>query len=178
MKHLITAAAITTLLLALAPAAHAAVTHEYLPTPSEKLPEGVPAGCGGTVPEPECLAGPLSTVTAMTVDSGHLLIAEKLEGTSNTRLDEFEDSTGVFIRQFPQDPLLASLDVGVAVAHATGFVYDAGAEGIAAYSPTGELKATWKGEKTEGERNNAPFGSLHGVAVDNSAGHWSESDLL
>src|ERR1700720_1329811 len=175
MKHpTLTAATITTtLLLLLAPAANAAVTHTFLPPPSTALPNGVPETC----PLENCITGPLSEVNAMTVDSEHhLFIAEKLEGS--IRLDEFDDSTGAFIRQFPQDPLLASLDAGVAVAHTTGFVYDAGAEGIAAYSPTGELKATWKGEKTEGERNNAPFGSLHGVAVDNSAGHWSESDLL
>src|ERR1700720_4539145 len=171
MKHpTLTAATITTtLLLLLAPAANAAVTHTFLPPPSTALPNGVPETC----PLENCITGPLSEVNAMTVDSEHhLFIAEKLEGS--IRLDEFDDSTGAFIRQFPQDPLLASLDVGVAVAHATGFVYDAGAEGIAVYNATGELKATWKGA-TAG----VPFGSLHGVAVDNSALlHWSEGDVF
>jgi hypothetical protein len=102
----------------------------------------------------------------MTIDSGHLYIAEHVIGTNNFRLDEFGDATGAFLRQFPQDPAVAEADHGVAVAHASGDVYDAGGTSVAVFSGAGVLQGTWTG-----------LSAVGGVAVDNSALHWPEGDV-
>jgi len=57
--------------------AGAAVTHEFLAERSRKISEGVPKGCGANTPEPPCISGPLSGVNALTVDAGHLWVAEQ-----------------------------------------------------------------------------------------------------
>jgi hypothetical protein len=71
--------------------AGAAVTHEFLPGVSEKISEGVPVGCGAKEPEPSCVSGALSGVNAMTVDEGHVWVAEHVEGQGfGSWVDEFD----------------------------------------------------------------------------------------
>src|ERR1035441_3287772 len=90
----------------------AAVRHEYLSAVSEKLSEGVPAAA--EVP------GGLGELNAMTIDSGNVWLAEKLPGSEETRVDEFDGASGAFILQIPQVPGLSGVDGGIAVGHGTG----------------------------------------------------------
>src|ERR1700722_8220760 len=89
--------------------AQAAVTHNYLSQITE-----VPAGPGVARP------GPLGGVGSMTVDSGHLWVAENLDnGSGSSRVDEF-NSSGSLLTQINETPSLNSLEDGVAVDHAGG----------------------------------------------------------
>ena len=89
--------------------AQAALTHSYLSQITE-----VPAGGGVAVP------GPVTAIDSMTVDAGHLWVAEHIEGTGGSRVDEFDAGSGVFVSQFPQSAGLRTTALGVAVGHATG----------------------------------------------------------
>jgi hypothetical protein len=157
--------------------AQAAVTHEYLSRITE-----VPASSGAP------LTGPLSEVNAMTVDSGHLFVAEHIGGAPKYRLDRFDASSGVFESQIAHSEEKAGepkTAAGVAVGHSTGeTVLYAGAdevptgEGVVAvYGESGSLLATWTGADTP----SGAFGKegVGGVAVDNSTslGDWAKGDV-
>jgi hypothetical protein len=147
--------------------AQAEVLHDYLSHITE-----VPVSSGAP------LTGPVSGAGAMTVDSGHLWVAES-EGPRNNRVDELDAATGAFISQLPQVPSLSYLDQGVAVAHGTGDVYVGGDEFVAGvpegvvavFSAAGSLLGVWTGADTPGATKGfdcfACAGS-GGVAVDNS----------
>jgi hypothetical protein len=143
--------------------AQAAVIHEYLPEASQALTEGVPASSGAPV------TGPVGALGPMTVDSGHLWIAE-YHGLF--RVDEFDDVTGGFVSQLPQVPGFYEVGLGVAVGHGTVYVGAAGVpggeSGLAVFSEAGVLQATWTGASTPpGSFGSTP--SLFDVAVDRSA---------
>jgi hypothetical protein len=139
----------------------------------------------GPLHEPIALPGPLNGLTTMTVDSGHLWIAEQLLGKS--RLDKFNADTGEFISQ----PLTTSSEgpsgssyYGFAVAHATGDLYvseyDYEREGpvIRVYHESGgpPLGKAWTGAGAP-----EPFvlgEPINSVAVDNSGSlDWAAGDV-
>ncbi|HEY5195189.1 MAG TPA: hypothetical protein VIJ39_15145 [Solirubrobacteraceae bacterium] len=155
-------------------AAQAAVTHDYLSQITE-----VPTGPGVGIP------GPVTELDSMTVDSGDLWVAEHVSGTSNYRIDEFNDSTGAFIAQLPQVPDIEEFSRGVAVGHTTGepVVYVGGVErvagepeGVVAVFNKSGFQAAWTGTPA------GSFGSrgVHDVAVDNSTSltDWAAGDVL
>jgi hypothetical protein len=155
--------------------ADAAVTHEFLPGPSEELTKGVPVGCGTKPPEkePPCISGALSGVTTSTGDSGHLWVAERMEETGNSRVDEFDASSGAFSRQLHEEAGVFDLDHGVAVGHPEGEeeVYVGAAQSgtgnvVAVFGPSGKLQHAWTGANTP---NKAFVHEITGVAVDTSA---------
>jgi hypothetical protein len=148
--------------------AEAAVTHKYEPVPSKEITAGVPSGTK-VGPEP-ALTGLLTGVQAMAADSGHLYVAEKVEGTATFRTDAFNGVTGAFELQFEQVPGLPQPDQGVAVAHASHDVYVAGSEGIAVFSEAGVLRGIWRAAGLGGG----------GVAVDNNLSSfedWAAGDV-
>ncbi len=144
--------------------AQAALIHAYLPEVSKTLSEGVPAGSGAPV------TGPVSGLGSMTVDSGHLWVAEHIEGTSGTfRVDEFDAVTGAFVSQLPQESGFEELGLGVAVAHGSVYVtadqVPGGTGGLAVFSEAGSLLSTWTGAHTP----TGPFApGAFDVAVDRS----------
>jgi hypothetical protein len=156
--------------------ADAAVTHEFLPGPSEELTKGVPVGCGTKPPEkePPCISGVLSGVTTSTGDSGHLWVAERMEETGKSRVDEFDASSGAFLRQLNEEAGVFDLDHGVAVGHPEGEeeVYVGAAQSgtgnvIAVFAgPSGKLQHVWTGARTPSK---AFVHEIGGVAVDTSA---------
>ncbi len=144
--------------------ARAAVIHAYLPEVSKTLSEGVPASSGAPV------TGPVSGVGSMTVDSGHLWVAEIIEGKGILRVDEFDAVTGAFVSQLPQESGFNELGLGVAVAHGSVYVtavgVPGGSGGLAVFSEAGVLQATWTGAHTP----TGPFSpGGFDVAVDRSA---------
>jgi hypothetical protein len=158
-----------------------AVTHDYLPAPSEKLTEGVP-GEGPlkeVVPQP----GPLLSVEAMTVDQGHLWLAEDVEGGVGAfRVDEFNSGSGAFEAQLPQTSAVHNVDA-IAAGHATGGrelyvgAHEVSTPVVALFGASGALQTTWTGAAT-------PGGSFQpgvtGVAVDgrgSSVGDWAAGDV-
>ncbi|HEY5194002.1 MAG TPA: hypothetical protein VIJ39_09065 [Solirubrobacteraceae bacterium] len=150
------------LLLVLSTGAQAAVTHAYLSQITE-----VPDEPGVTDP------GALGKMESMTVDSGHLWVAEVLNGAS--RVDEFNDSTGAFISQFILPASLSfKSEGGIAIGHATGEaeVYvtattSTGEAAIAVFDEAGTLQATWTGADTPEGSFGAELGATD-VAVDAS----------
>lgn len=158
-----------------------AVIHSFLPEPSETLSHGVPPGSTAS------LQGPLSGVNALTLDEGHVWAAEKLEGTLNTRIDEFDASIGTFLEpQLNESGELHLLDQGLAVGHATGeaLVYvgaSEAAEGVVSvFGDAGTLTSTWTGAHTpNGSFTGGGVASLAGVAVDGShaLGDWAAGDV-
>src|SRR5580704_10152675 len=127
--------------------ANAAITHHFLYDVSE-IPAHGPKG------EAVPLPGPISLMDAMTVDSGHLWVAEHIDGTDSFRVDEFDAQSGAFESQLPQPgSTLDYFDQGIAVGHATGEAelyvgadsYPEGSpEGaVAVYGPKNELQGTW-----------------------------------
>jgi WD40-like Beta Propeller Repeat len=144
--------------------AQAAVIYGYLPEVSKTLSEGVPASSGVPV------TGPLSGLGSMKVDSGHLWVAEHIEGTDTFRVDEFDAATGGFLSQLPQVSGFEGLGFSVAVGHGTVYVVagqvPGGEGGLAVFSEAGALQATWTGANTP----TGPFGhtAVSDVAVDRS----------
>jgi hypothetical protein len=144
--------------------AEAAVRHQYLSQITE-----VPASSDVAV------TGPVSNPGAMTVDSGHLWVAESISGTNGVfRVDEFDAATGVFVSQLPQvSPASGLRSVGLNVAVAHGNVYlgaldssEASEGRLAVMNEAGAPQATWTGAAT-------PAGSfgrsgVADVAVDRS----------
>lgn len=158
--------------------ARGAVLHHYLPEVSKTISEGVPASSGAPLP------GLVTGSGSMAVDSGHLWVAEAIQGTNSTRIDEFDAGTGAFVSQFPQVPSLSYLFQGVAVAHANGDVYVAGDEKregrVAVFNAAGGLLGVWTGADTPGEAK--AFGCFEcngpgGVAVDNSVSGPAAGDV-
>ena len=83
----------------------AAVTHAYLPGVSESLSREVPAE--GPLKEVVPLPGPLLGVEAMTIDEGHVWLAEDVAGENGVfRVDEFNSASGAFEAQLAQAPSL------------------------------------------------------------------------
>ncbi len=160
----------------------AAVTHAYLPGVSESLSREVPAE--GPLKEVVPLPGPLLGVEAMTIDEGHLWLAEDVEGENGVfRVDEFNSASGAFEAQLAQAPALHTVRDGIAVGHVTGEreIYLTAAEGsslvVALFGASGALQTTWNGAGT-------PSGSFQpdvtGVAVDekgSSVGDWAAGDV-
>jgi hypothetical protein len=155
--------------------AQAAITHKLQSQITE-----VPAGAGVSVP------GPLSAVNATAIDSGNLYVAEFIEGLGGERLDEFNASSGAFVRQFAlPSSLRAFYFFGLAAGHATGEeqVY-AGAEDsqsnqfVAVLDGEGHLIGEpWSGSDTP-SGSFSPF-AIKGIAADNSAslGDWAAGDV-
>ena len=152
--------------------AQAAVTHEYIP--------GVSGALGGGVPEgqpPPTITGPLHEVKALTVDSGHVWVADKLleaEGGA-TRVDEFDDATGAFMSQLGEEAGVAQLDEALAVGHEGGEeqVYVVAARagaGVVAVYAKGHVEGVWMGANTPNasftQSSGKKAGVLTGVAVD------------
>jgi hypothetical protein len=161
--------------LLLSASASATDTHDYLSQFEE-----VPAGAGVTY------SGALSgEASSMTVDSGHIWIAEKLSGTGNFRVDEFSATTGAFISQLAHAEYYDPEYLGVAVGHLAGVseptIYLAedslqGSVQIGVYGESGAKQATWTGAQTPAKS----FGrEVHGVAVDSSTSlsDWAAGDI-
>lgn len=167
--------------------ADAAVSHQFLPVVSGVLSKGVPVE---TTPEEALLKGELGTVNALTVDSGHLWIAERL-AVGGSRVDKFDAATGAFSPpQLDEGEGVSELhEGGVAVGHSSGeeVVYvGAGQEGkgnvVAVFDPAGKLLHTWTGENTPNKSftRNAEgegVGVLTGIAVDGSASFETSGDV-
>ncbi len=155
-----------------------ALIHEYVSRITE-IPTKGPPPAEETVGAP----GPLTTVYGIAADGGSLYLADRF---SESRLDQFDASSGAFISQFANDPSAFDLRQSVAVGHSTGEteIYVTGDETIegtttgivAAFSGSGALQRSWSGTP-EGhfacfECNGQAF-----VAVDNSANPLSSGDI-
>jgi hypothetical protein len=157
--------------------AGAAIRHGFDAEATEALGRGVPAGPGVLV------AGGLSGVNALTADSGHVWVAEKLEGSSTTRVDEFDGASGGFAGvQLNETGSLGLLDQGVGVGHVTGEeeVYVGGVSGVTGvvgvFGSSGVLQSVWRGTGVPG----GGFGGVSGVAVDgfgNVLEDWASGDV-
>jgi WD40-like Beta Propeller Repeat len=139
----------------------AAVTHNPLFQFSE-----VPASSGAPLP------GRVTGLNSMTVDSGHVWIAEKIEDEQNPfkRVDKFNAATGGFISQFAHAERFPEY-LGVAVGHLAGApepqVYLAEfppAVGVYSESGTKLPGSGWTGAQTPA----TSWGQISSVAVDNS----------
>lgn len=161
--------------LAAAQGASAAVTHEYLSQITE-----IPASAGVASP------GPLFGVNAMAIDSGDLYVAEEQSYPAPERLDEFNASSGAFVRQFAlPSSLHGYYFFGLAAGHATGEqqVY-AGAfdeefkNVVAVFDGEGHmLGSPWTGSDTP-QGSFSVFG-IGGIAADSSTslGDWAVGDV-
>lgn len=147
-------------MLVLASGANAADTHDYLLQFSE-----VPSSSGAAVP------GPITQADAMTVDSGHVWLAEHVSGSGAYRLDEFDASSGAFISQ-PAHTETREY-VSVAVGHALGegqillgeYSNQESASVVEVLSESGSHLATWTGAATPAK--SFGYGGWN-VAADNS----------
>jgi hypothetical protein len=163
--------------------ARAMVTHEYL---SQIVEVPAVGPHGEAVPFP----GPLSEVESLTADSGNVWLAEHIGGTHNSRVDEFDGSSGAFVQQLPQVPGVGSLKSGIAVGHATGeanvYVTSDESEGessrgvVLVFGASGSLLGKWTEAgpgKAFGVFGNGAENSL--VAVDGSGGigDWAAGDV-
>ena len=130
--------------------------HAYLSQVTEVPAKGPH---GESVPLP----GPVTTLQSMTVDQGHLWIAESISGTSNHRVDEFNAETGAFMAQIFGGA--TNLRYGIAVGHYTGEgeVYAATQTSVVVFSEAGTQQATWTGTPGAG------FSHVEDIAVDNSS---------
>jgi hypothetical protein len=155
--------------------AQAAVTHGYLSEFGE-----VPAGSGAP------LFGPMTAAGAMTVDSGHVWIAERINGgpfIGEYRVDKYNSATGAFISQFAHSQSNHNQYLDVAVGHLASEpepqVYLAEYEGgpsVGVYSESGAKQATWTGAETPAK---SWGGLIYSLAVDNSASltDWAAGDV-
>lgn len=124
------------------------------------------------------LPGPLQKMESMTIDSGHLWVAEVLDATQS-RVDEFDAATGAFIAQ-PVHVESATpygegygegYGTGIAIGHGPGepAVYVGGRvvgkSVVSVFNEAGTLKKDWAGASTPG---GSFGGAVTGVAVDNS----------
>jgi hypothetical protein len=140
--------------------AQALFAHKYLFQFNE-----VPSSSGAAFP------GPVTRPGSMTVDAGHLWIAEDVEGGTRSRLDEFNAATGEFIAQPLHSETVQYL--GVAVGHVSGEpeadVYAAEFNGseasVGVYGEAGAKSATWSGAQTPAKS----FGVVFDLTADNSA---------
>jgi hypothetical protein len=164
--------------------ARAAVAHAFLPEISKALAHGVPETATS---QEAAIMGPLESVNALTVDSGHVWIADRVEGVG-TRVDKFDANSGEFLPpQLREEGGASFFESGVAVGHVLGEeqVYaGAGKEGesvVAVFGPTGELQAIWTGANTPNKsfsnRNGERIAVITGVAVDSSSGKETSGDV-
>lgn len=151
-------------------AAQAYDIHKYLSIPHiTEVPSTGPHG--ETVPVP----GPVTSLQSMKIDEGHLWIAEQIFGTTSSRVDEFNDSTGAFMAQLPQVAGHSGYNV-VAAGHTTGEVqvyvraYDltTGKPVVVVFSESGQVLGEWAGTSS------GSFGNVNDLAADNSS---SATDL-
>jgi hypothetical protein len=157
-------------------AAGAAVIHDPRSTITDAI-----------VPPGSSFPATLTSVNAMTVDSGVLYVAE---GRVESRVDEFDAASGALLAQLPQVASLSYLFQGVAVGHRTGEteIYVGGDEeaasgpagAVAVFGAGGNLQAVWRGQDTPG----GGFGCFEcrgpgDVAVDDSGrpGDWARGDV-
>ncbi len=138
--------------------AGATVTHPFL----RAFEEGPPAG--------QPIAGPLSGVDAITINAGHLWIAERINSGPNlsrSRIDAFDDSTGAFIPpQLDEEDGVIEMRGGVAVHEQKVYVVARREHKfvLAVFGPGGTLEpeGVWSGANTP----NKNFGDeITGVAV-------------
>jgi hypothetical protein len=170
--------------------AHAAVIHEFLAAPSERLSQGVPVT--GPKGETVSLSGALNDVDSMAVDSGELYLAEGLEREGNkgmvSRIDKFDASSGAFLSQFPQVGSLSFLHQGVAVGRKAGTpeVYvggdeytEAGPKGVvAAFDAADNFQHAWTGAAARSRFGCFECSGTGDVAVDDSTGlSWAAGDV-
>ena len=121
---------------------------------------------GETVLDP----GSFGELNAVTVDSGHLWVAEKVV-FQQARIDEFNAETGAFEQQFPhtngESSHINGYISGVAVGHSMGEtqVYVSYSSGeVRVFSESGALLGTWTGADTPSKS----FAAADSVAVDNN----------
>jgi hypothetical protein len=168
--------------------AQAAVTHAFLPEISKALAHGVPESATS---QEAAIKGPLGNVKALSVESGHLWVADRIEGFG-TRVDKFDANSGEFLPpQLREEGGASSFETGVAVGHALGeeqIYVGAGKEGasavesvVAVFGPAGELQAIWTGTNTPNKsfsnRNGERIAVITGVAVDSSSGKETSGDV-
>lgn len=136
-----------TIMLVTTASAQAFVFHKYLSTPH--ITE-LPASSGAPLP------GPVTELDSMTVDNGHLWIAEHMAGTSNYRIDEFDAETGAFMAQIFHGT--TEYREGIAVGHSTGTpqIYVGDKTGVGVLSESGAVLKEWTG-----------FSKVQDVAADN-----------
>ena len=172
-----------------APSASAAIVHNFEPTPTKAISEAAPS-CTG----PGSVTGALGQVKAMTVDQGHLWLAESGEG-SKERVDELNALTGACEQQLEAASLRAPAG-GVAVSHGTGEreVYVGAAEirgskteegVVGVFGPSGALQSVWTGKATpegsfahlSGGRTDVRTADVADVAVNGSANAATAGDV-
>ncbi|MGO9761160.1 MAG: hypothetical protein ACLP1Q_07875 [Solirubrobacteraceae bacterium] len=115
-------------------------------------------------------------MNALTVDSGHLWVAEQLvTEAGGSRVDEFNAGSGAYVP--PQLPV-GNLGGGIAVGHAGGveqvYVGEGGGVGVFA---AGHQESFWTGEHTKNGLFAGEHGILTGVAVDNSLNPETAGDV-
>ena len=150
--------------------AQAAITHKFESTPTKAISEHA-ATCTG----PGSLTGALGGVNALTVDGGHLWLAESL-GEAGERVDQLSASTGACEQQLEATSLVNTTR-GVAVGHVTGEreVYVGAFEDHASktlavmgvFGPSGALQSMWTGKATPG----GAFAHLPAEPVGQDGGH-------
>jgi hypothetical protein len=180
--------------------AGAEVTHKLLSSITEVPAQG---------PKGEAIAesGLLKSVNSMTIDSGHLYVAEDLPLASKAvvvspaRTDVFDTTTHAFVGQFDQPSLPAQGAYhGIAVGHATGNpqIYIGAEERaeqvygvVVPFDAEGhQLGPPWRGADTPAGAFNGSVapngqefnGQLQDVAVDNNPtsllGDWAAGDVF
>src|ERR1700722_6044540 len=154
--------------------AQAEVIHNYLSQITE-VPSVGPHG------ESVALPGPLQQMESVTIDSGHIWIAE-LFGSSS-RIDEFDAATGAFLSQpiHAEGPTSYN-EGGIAIGHATGeqtvYVgeYVDTVPAVGTFDEAGTQLGTWTGADTP----SGTFGSrISDVVVDDSTSltDWAAGDV-
>jgi hypothetical protein len=179
----VTTLAISVMLVFGGGAAWGALSHRYLPSVSEAMDQGVPAG------SPVAMTGPLQSARASVADAGEVWVADG--DTNAQRIDKYDAASGAFVSPNQLDEGKGLLEnfgfAGIAVGRYGGSerVYvTAGKEGkveIVAYSPPSkEPSAVWSGAGTE----EGSFAGLlyegrgkEAVAVDDSGDPETSGDL-
>jgi WD40-like Beta Propeller Repeat len=167
-RAIVVLAGVLAILAVVSASAHAALVHEFRESTTIELEHGVPSGCATAQPEPPCIAGPLSGVSALTADSEHhLWVAERIQAGKNagkSRVDSFDDQSGKFLPpQLQEEGGVGELDSGVAVGYPGGEreVYVGAGQALAVFGPNGKLQHAWTGAHTP----NQAFGTIRDVAV-------------
>ncbi len=146
--------------------------------------------------EPVASPGPLLKTESLTVDSGHVWVAEDTQNLGPSRVDEFDAATGAFIAQpihLPAPPegerraptgYGYGYGEGIAVGHPPGEEADVyvggeahGVSVVSIFNEAGVLGATWSGHATprgsfgvtEELGDGRLAGAVQDVAVDNSS---------
>jgi hypothetical protein len=172
--------AVGAIVLFAAPLAGAALIHKPLFQLAREIPAVGPHG------ETVALPGPVRRMESVTVDSGHVWVAEDEGVTHPSRIDEFDAASGAFVAQpvhvvAPASGYGYGYGEGIAVGHGTGeaAVYAGGQVNsvsvVSVFNEAGALRGTWNGEATPSgsfgtifEEPGRVAGTVTGVAVDNS----------